>query len=231
MRMTIAIAVALLLLAPGQSEARGRAERASESAVDPDALCLVIVRGSALASKRASADTMRDIETAFAYFAGRVSARNEAGAITPKVAAALKWNPPKHEYDLKGLTCMAYGMSGAGGSPADRDAPSAGQAAAGAADPDVGCALLMHAAKADPASVHAPPARQRGLAIAAAYYAGRVTGRHGASAYKGLLAEAASAPQAAGQSQSSGDECFRGGSRGIHAVNLEIDAALPKRRG
>lgn len=231
MRMTMAAAIALLLLAPGQSEARARADRASASAVDPDALCLVIVRGAALGSKQASADTMRDIETAFAYFAGRVSARNEAGAITPMVAAALEWNPPKREYDLKGLTCMAYGMSGADGRPADRDPPSAGQAAAAAADPDVGCAFLMHAAKADPASVHAPPARQRGVGIAAAYYAGRVTGRHGASAYKGLLAEAANAPEAGEQSQSLSDECFRGGSRGIHAVNLEIDAALPKRRG
>lgn len=227
MRMTVAVAIALLLLlAPRQSQAKGRAEGASASGVDPDALCLVIVRGAALGSKRASADAMRDIETAFAYFAGRVSARNGAGEITPKVAAALKWDPPKPEYDLKGLICTAFGMSGAEGKPADRDAPGAGQAVAGAADQDVGCAYLMSAANADPASAAQAPARRRGLAIAAAYYAGRVTGRHGASAYKGLIAEAANRPPEAGLI----DECFRGGSRGLHAVNLEIDAALPRQR-
>lgn len=77
--------------------------------VDPDALCLVTMRGPALAAPNDSGLSFRErreVENAFAYFLGRLVARQPPGTALPSLSAAHAAIPPQPRLGSIERTCI-----------------------------------------------------------------------------------------------------------------------------
>jgi hypothetical protein len=76
-----------------------------------------------------------------------------------------------------------------------------------------------------------PAGQTRGLMIATAYYTGRLGALRGEAAIETLVGAAYREGQPHAEIEAAATECYGGGSRAAHAINLAIDAALPAPAG
>jgi hypothetical protein len=202
-------------------------------AVDPDAQCLMLMRGYALGVRRTSSDAVGTWETAFSYYTGRLLARHRPEAITPLAAAALRADPPEADRYEAGQRCRAAALQlltgpQAGHPPANAERP----AADAPRDADAFCLRLMRVAflsrmQAMQRGQQGPSGQTRGLMIATAYYTGRLAALRGEPAIERLTDAAYREGEPHAEIEAAATQCYGDGSRAAHAINLAIDAALP----
>lgn len=230
---------AIALLLGGASPASAQPPAAPQPAapvgapaLNPDAQCLMLMRGYAMGVQRESSSAVGTWETAFAYFAGRLLARHQPEAITPLAAAALRADPPEADRYAEAQSCRAaavqlltgdqVGRAPANGAPAAAEAPR---------DPDAYCLRLMRAAFLSQMQAmqrgRAPGGQMRGLMIAQAYYTGRLAALRGEAAIETLTDAAYREGQPHAEVEADATRCYGGGADAARTINGAVNAALP----
>lgn len=230
---------AIALLLGGASLASALPQAAAQPAapvtapsLDPDAQCLMLMRGYAMGVQRESSNAVGTWETAFAYYAGRLLARHQPDAITPLAAAALQADPPEADRYAEAQRCRAAAVQLLTGDQVGRAPANAAPAAADAPrDPDAYCLRLMRVAFQSLMQAmrggQAPGGQLRGLMIAQAYYTGRLAALRGEAVIEALTAAAYREGQPHAEVEADATRCYGGGADAARAINRAVNAALP----